>query len=557
VRLAFLSNAFAGVGHHTSGLGNHLLRLTTALARRGHDCHVICNAEGLAVRRERVRRVEGVTVHVVPDDHERLVQFPVLPPGTPCGPLRAYWSAARKTDELHAVQPFDAIQTPNFTFASLFLDADAPVLMRLSSYSPVWRQAEVDGTSAPYPLEWYVEFILEREAVLAADACFAPSRFLCDTYRDALGIDVTLLRPPAFVEIPRRRWDRAWMREAIRAGRHYFVYVDALNRRKGAHVLANALPALFRRCPQIGLHLAGDDLGGLEQMQRTAGPHRHRIRHHGVIDHRRLYPLLEGAIGLVFPSLADNLPNAVIEALLLGVPVITTSARGSDELMTDGVSGFLVPPGDAAALADAMTRLAQLAPLERAAMGIEARRAAEAAVDPASTVAAFERFVTTAARRRPDQPRRLPSAVRLRLVAALLADLARLSQESQSSAGKRLAFAPMIRQLILDAVPAVTVYGAGEAGRMLAHELSTYGVRVTGFVDSDRRQWGAIVDGIRVASPAQAIERGAMTFAIGSIAFATEIRRILERDFAHANLRIYGPGRPPRGVRQTARNRPA
>lgn len=53
----------------------------------------------------------------------------------------------------------------------------------------------------------------------------------------------------------------------------------------------------------------------------------------------------------------DILPNSVKEAMAMKVPVITSRIAGIDELIEDGASGLLVPPGDAAALAGAINRL--------------------------------------------------------------------------------------------------------------------------------------------------------------------------------------------------------
>jgi glycosyltransferase involved in cell wall biosynthesis len=55
--------------------------------------------------------------------------------------------------------------------------------------------------------------------------------------------------------------------------------------------------------------------------------------------------------------LMDNLPNTAIESLALGVPVVGTAGASIDELVVHGESGLLVPPADAAALADAMVEV--------------------------------------------------------------------------------------------------------------------------------------------------------------------------------------------------------
>jgi glycosyltransferase involved in cell wall biosynthesis len=53
----------------------------------------------------------------------------------------------------------------------------------------------------------------------------------------------------------------------------------------------------------------------------------------------------------------DGIPVALMEAMALGLPVITTRVSGIPELVVDGVSGLLVAPGDAGALAEAIERL--------------------------------------------------------------------------------------------------------------------------------------------------------------------------------------------------------
>jgi glycosyltransferase involved in cell wall biosynthesis len=57
---------------------------------------------------------------------------------------------------------------------------------------------------------------------------------------------------------------------------------------------------------------------------------------------------------LAFPSLADGLPNALLEAMAAARPCVATAVGGAPDVLEDGRSGVLVPPGDAAALARAL-----------------------------------------------------------------------------------------------------------------------------------------------------------------------------------------------------------
>ena len=65
------------------------------------------------------------------------------------------------------------------------------------------------------------------------------------------------------------------------------------------------------------------------------------------------------------PSRIDNYPNACLEALLNGVPVIGTFDSSLDEMIVDGETGFLAKNDDPSSLCDAIMRLLSLSPWQR------------------------------------------------------------------------------------------------------------------------------------------------------------------------------------------------
>ena len=79
--------------------------------------------------------------------------------------------------------------------------------------------------------------------------------------------------------------------------------------------------------------------------------------------------LYRASDALVLSSEWEGMPNVVLEAMASGTPVVATAVGAVPELVSDGESGFVVPPRDHAALADAMERMMDLSCEERQALG--------------------------------------------------------------------------------------------------------------------------------------------------------------------------------------------
>ena len=59
----------------------------------------------------------------------------------------------------------------------------------------------------------------------------------------------------------------------------------------------------------------------------------------------------------VLPSQSEGLNNTILEAMAAGLPVVATRVGGADEMVIDGGTGLLVPPGSPEKMADALKRL--------------------------------------------------------------------------------------------------------------------------------------------------------------------------------------------------------
>ena len=90
--------------------------------------------------------------------------------------------------------------------------------------------------------------------------------------------------------------------------------------------------------------------------------------------------LLAGADLFVLSSRSEGLPVSVLEAMAARLPVVATDVGGTAELVVEGETGFLVPPADPEALADAVEQLLRNPEL-RDRLGAAARRRAERLFD--------------------------------------------------------------------------------------------------------------------------------------------------------------------------------
>lgn len=102
--------------------------------------------------------------------------------------------------------------------------------------------------------------------------------------------------------------------------------------------------------------------------------------------------LMQAADAFVQASLVEGMPVSLLEAASCGLPSVTTGAGGAAEVVSDGRTGYVVPPGNAEALAAAMSRLMSLSADERLAMGLAARRHVVERYEAAAMLARWEQL---------------------------------------------------------------------------------------------------------------------------------------------------------------------
>jgi glycosyltransferase involved in cell wall biosynthesis len=242
------------------------------------------------------------------------------------------------------------------------------------------------------------ELLQSREDVATLRSLAVPARRLTHLGN---GIDLARFDPSASDEARRAEIRAAW---GVGEGEVVCGLVGRLVWEKGLREVFGAARLLRERAVAARLVVVGprdddksdaigpDDIADAEANGVVfAGRRDDMVDVYGAFD---LYALA---------SYREGFPRSAMEAAAMGLPVVATDIRGCREVVDDGLTGALVPPRDAAALASAIERLALDASFRRV-QGEAARRKAAREFDQATvirrTLAVYEGLLATASRRR-------------------------------------------------------------------------------------------------------------------------------------------------------------
>lgn len=347
MRICFVSREFPPETH-TGGIGTYTYKTSAALARLGHEAHVVTAAHKPAAD----YGDNGVFIHRIqePDETGRA--------------LRSV-SHARAVAEAISRIPgrLDIVQAcewggEGFWYA-MSPTRRAPLVTRLAT--PLFVVQRLNE-AVPRRLlrSGWVTNTVERMQTVRSDGIISPTgalaKIVCDEWKIAPE-RVTVVPTGASLGSTTQGADGP-LPEALQ-GSEYLLYFGRLERRKGVHILGAALPAVLEAHPTLKAVFVGEDLlhdgRPMADVIRDLNPqHADRLVFLPRMPQAELFPVIRGARLVVLPSLWENLANTCLEAMQLGRPVVATWGCGFEEVIEDGVSGFLALPGDAEALATRM-----------------------------------------------------------------------------------------------------------------------------------------------------------------------------------------------------------
>ncbi len=378
------------------GIGTYVFNVARGLAGLGHNVTVITHdKEPLPCSAVKIVQVR------VPCDKSTILRraqkWRTEPYHT--------WSkrAYKRFSEICDSERFDIIETAEFgAWARYFAGrTDIPLVVRCHNPTYIaWAVNQNGDNLLARPLWLRFQDKYERRQTFGADAIVSPSYSLTNY------LSLNWLIPRSRFTVLANPIDSKLFRpgESDNKGNNEILYVGRLEYGKGVFDLVEAVRHLLGKYPEINIRFVGMDCKPPRQFSkygdkaseviRSMLPDRYcnRLIFTGHIPVSEIVSYLQGAICVVVPSRGfESFSYTVLEAMSCGTAVVSTYCGGPAEIVTDGVDGLLVPPGDVVGLGAAIQRLIDNKEL-RQRLGVQGRETVERCFSIPAVVPKIVRF---------------------------------------------------------------------------------------------------------------------------------------------------------------------
>lgn len=363
MKIVFVVPEFLTKNKPSTGLPNYIYRVSKSLMELGHTPIVITAGEiNENVKYNGIRVIRRNVPMGYLKRHELM--------GYVASTLHMNYVLTKELRKLCRSEQIDIIQFSSLRGLGSFYRGKIPSITRLSSYAP--ESSKYSDTLS----KKYISLVgfFERLSVRGRDAVFAPSNVMANAFMKDTHRKVDTIETPFIDDTPQK--DIGFYQQTL-AGKKYFLFFGTLYAEKGIFVIAEIVERILTEHPEyyfifIGSRYHNNSRDPLKELYRKAGKCRDRVLYFKPLKHASLYPVIEHADYVILPSLMDNFPNTCIEAMYFGRIVIGTNGTSFEQLITDGVNGFLAKPGDARSLYQKICEACALTPEQKYAMSEKA-----------------------------------------------------------------------------------------------------------------------------------------------------------------------------------------
>ena len=293
------------------------------------------------------------------------------------------WFLTRKKleriiNQLYANKEIDLAEAPDWTGITSFIQPEkCPVIIKLNGSDTYF--CHLDNR----PVKWINNFH-ERRALQKADGLLSVSQFTADLTNEVFGLQKDFTIIPNSIDIDLfdgNDDDNDNLNDKFKAnigvsrsGDGRILYFGSLIRKKGLLELPFIFNEVIKKNPEAQLSLIGRDVPDIVSgnpstwammQQLFTDEALQNVTYLGSVPYHKIKEHIKAASVCVFPTFAEALPVSWIEAMALQKPIVASNIGWANEVIVDGVEGFLVHPKDHKKYAERILELLEKPKMQR------------------------------------------------------------------------------------------------------------------------------------------------------------------------------------------------
>jgi glycosyltransferase involved in cell wall biosynthesis len=312
---------------HAAGIATSIKNLALALVEKGVKVTVFVYHQ----QDDAVFKDQGVTIHLISKKRYKVLTWFLYRKQ-----LQKYINSIVKKNNI------DLIEAPDWTGITAFMQLTVPLVIRFHGSDAYF--CKLDKRQQKFK-----NFVFEKAALIKAKGYIAPTTFAGSETAKIFGLSLNKiktihygLRLEQFINETPEIYESKNL-----------LYIGTIIRKKGVLELAEIFNKIIEKEPTATLTLIGGDSGDIHTGSRSTyvlmtsiftDRAKANVSYLSKIPYAEVQTHIKNAHVCAFPSFAETLGMVTIESMALQKPVVNTSIDWAQELIDDGVNGFLVHP---------------------------------------------------------------------------------------------------------------------------------------------------------------------------------------------------------------------
>ncbi|MBL4674832.1 MAG: glycosyltransferase family 4 protein [Mucilaginibacter sp.] len=360
IRVAYISFEHP-LAETCGGIGAYVDQIATIMATRGHNVEVFTST---ATKKSSSNEYKNYWVHQIPAKSNADFRTAV----------------SSVFNAIHQQSPFDIIESAEYGADALVIKQNnphVPLIVRLHTPTFLVDRLNFIKPSLTTKIRFVAGSILrgrlpqpywkkktvidiEEDIYKLANTVTSPSKSLAAIVMDEWGKrDIKVLPNPY---APSQQLLK--VRHQADGEKFRVLFLGRLEQRKGIYTLLSAIPQILKGNSNVFFTFAGADQPSYKKnlsvkalMLNKLSAHTNHLEFLGQVGNTQLNEVFANADVCVLPSIWENFPNACLESMAAGIPVIGSRAGGMAEIITYDKDGYLIEPKSPGELANAVLKL--------------------------------------------------------------------------------------------------------------------------------------------------------------------------------------------------------